>query len=136
MVAVTGLETHLEVDGDGLDPPSLSVSARHEAVLADGSRVLLLDDRGWSQSGPMDIWERTSAEEIADTGRTVVGADEPFDGRSQEDMQVSHWAHLASVLSGRGVEVDPSELRWLPHEVVLSEELLARIGPQRGVESP
>jgi hypothetical protein len=27
----------------------MSVSARHEVVLADGRRVVLLDDRGWSE---------------------------------------------------------------------------------------
>jgi len=28
----------------------MSVSVRHEAVLMDGRRLLLLDDRGWSSS--------------------------------------------------------------------------------------
>lgn len=33
-----------------VDARRVSVSARHEAVLEDGRRVLLLDDRGWSQT--------------------------------------------------------------------------------------
>jgi hypothetical protein len=32
------------------DARRMSVSARHEAELVDGRRVLLLDDRGWSSS--------------------------------------------------------------------------------------
>lgn len=33
----------------------ISVLTRHEAVLEDGRRVLLMDDRGWSESGPSNI---------------------------------------------------------------------------------
>ena len=81
MVHVTRLVTYVEVDD--ADTRQMSVSARHEAVLQNGDRVLLLADRGWSSSGPRDIWAVTSVKEIADTTRTVVGPDEPFGGRSQ-----------------------------------------------------
>ncbi|MDX6647353.1 MAG: hypothetical protein QOK40_3080 [Miltoncostaeaceae bacterium] len=124
------------------------MSARHEAVLVDGRRLLLLDDRGWSSSlrlawvGEMpgdhsredvpDIWTTTSVEDIEDTARMVVGPDEPFDGRSQEDMAADHWAHLTGVLRRHGVVADALELRGLPHDVVLSERLLARVGRDPG----
>lgn len=120
--------TYVEVD----DPRQLSVSARHEAVLMDGGRVLLLVDRGWSASGPPNIWEVTSVEEIADTARMVVGPDEPYDGHSQGDMEADHWASLAAVLRRHGVEADALELGRLPHDVVLGEQLLARIGRRAG----
>lgn len=110
----------------------MSVSARHEAVLTNGGRVLLLADRGWSASGPPNIWAATSVEEIADTARMVVGPDEAFDGHSQEDMEADHWASLAAVLRRQGVETDALELGRLPHDVVLGEQLLARIGRQPG----
>jgi hypothetical protein len=74
----------------------------------------------------------TSAEEIADTARMVVGPDEPFLGRAQKDMEADHWASLAAVLRRQGVDVDALELRRLPHDVVLGEQLLARIGRQPG----
>ena len=49
------------------------MSARHEAELVDGRRVLLLDDRGWSSSGNVsDIWALTSVEDIEKTARMVV----------------------------------------------------------------
>jgi hypothetical protein len=105
-----------------------SVSARHEALLVDGRRVLLLHDRGWSSSGNVpDIWAVTSVEDIVETARFVVGPDEPFAGRSQEDMEAAHWASLSEVLRRQGVVVDARELERLPHDVVLGERLLARV---------
>lgn len=132
VVHVTRLVTFIEVDDTVADPRQMSVSARHEAVLMNGGRVLLLTDRGWSASGPPNIWAVTSAEEIADTARMVVGPDEPFGGRSQKDMEADHWASLAAALRHQGVDADALELRRLPHDVVLSEQLLARIGHQPG----
>ena len=106
----------------------MSVSARHEALLVDGRRVLLLDDRGWTASGNVpDIWAMTSVEEIEETARFVVGPDEPFAERSHEDMETDHWASLSEVLRQQGVVIDARELKRLPHDVVLSERLLARL---------
>jgi hypothetical protein len=132
------------VDLDHENPRQVSLSARHEAVLADGRRALLLDDRGWSfstlrasvgdSSPPVheDNWALTSVEEIETTARDVVGPDEPAEGRSQEDAERDHWAYLAGKLSEQGVVVDPLELQTLPHDVVLSERLLSRIGRSGG----
>ena len=131
------LVTFVEADDPVADPRQMSVSARHEAVLANGGRVLLLADRGWSASGPPNIWAMASVEEIVDTARMVVGPDEPFGGRSQKNMEEDHWSSLAAVLQRRGVEVDAAELGRLPHDVVLGEQLLARVGhqPDDGVQS-
>ena len=124
---VVRLVTFVDVTNDVADHRRISVSALHEAVLADGRRGLLLDDRGWSASGPPDIWARTSVEEIVFTARTVVGPDEPFGGRTYEDMAIDHWAQLAGNLRPQGIVIDPSVLRQLPHDVVLSERLRARL---------
>jgi hypothetical protein len=59
----------------------------------------------------------------------VVGPDEPFDGRSQEDMEGDHWAYLAGILRRQGVAAGADELKGLPHDVVLSEQLLALLVP-------
>jgi hypothetical protein len=141
-VTVTRLVTRLDVNDHNTDAHSMSVSARHEAELADGRRVLLLDGRGWTSSSIRfsvhevpaasvsqdsgDIWAATSLEDIEETGRVVVGPDEPFAGRSREDMDADHWRFLAEVLRKQGVVVDARELKQLPHDVVLSERLLAR----------
>lgn len=145
MVAVARLVTLVDVRDDVPDAGWMSVSARHEAVLGDGRRVPLLDDRGWSASlkrcrvdegragdptrdDVPDIWAVTSIADIEEEARAVVGPDEPFDGHSQEDMEADHWAYLAHILWQQGVPVDAEELKRLPHEVVLSERLLARVG--------
>jgi hypothetical protein len=113
------------------DARTVSVSARMEAVLADGRRLLLLDDRGWTSSlrgagaEEADIWAGWSEDGIAETTRVVVGPDEPFGGRSQADMETDHWNALADKLRAQGVAIDGSELMQLPHDVVLSDRLLA-----------
>ncbi len=109
--------------------------------------MLLLDDRGWTEAlftafhaGDVpardpgrkerqpDIWATTSAEDIEQTARLVVGPDEPVEGSSQEDAEQDHWAYLSDVLRQRGVVVDARDLKRLPHDVVLSERLLERVG--------
>ena len=125
---MTRLVTFVDVDEEVFDVRRVSLSARHEAVLADGRRVLLLDDRGWSESGPPNIWALTSVEDVARTARVVVGPDEPFGGHSHEDMASGHWAQLAATLRQQGIDADARELRRLPHDVVLSPRLLARVG--------
>jgi hypothetical protein len=145
MSAVTRLVTFVDLaDGVG-DTRQTAFSARHEAVLLDGRRVLLLDDRGWTWSSLIavqagasdrdstreqqpDIWATTSVEDIEQTARMVVGPDEPTDGYSQEDAEQGHWAYLSDVLGQHGVVVDALDLRRLPHDVVVSERLLARVG--------
>ena len=144
MAAVTRLLTHVDLvdeHDEGPDARRLDVSARLEAVLADGRRVVLLDDRGWSALGHIDwdhrptpeerareegrirIWAGQTAEDMAETARAVVGPDEPGDG---------HWGALADDLRGHGVEIDAAGLESLPHDVELSERVLARLAAPRG----
>ena len=47
-------------------------------------------------------------------------------------METGHWNTLAANLRAQGVVVDARELRQLPHDVVLSDRLLARLGRGRG----
>ena len=145
MSVVARLVTLVDLRHDNLGG-QMSFSARHEAVLDDGRHLLLLDDRGWSTSllrttadsdsaeDVPDFWAVTSREDIEETARQVVGPDEPFDGRSQEDMERDHWAYLAGILRQQGVAVDADELKGLPHDFVLSERLLALLG--RHPEAP
>ena len=125
--------------GGDVDPRRISVSARHEAVLEDGSRLLLLDDRGWTEElrgagaeGIDDLWAITPERDIVETARMVVGPDEPFGGRSQDDMAADHWNALAETLREQGVVLDAGELRQLPHDVELSDRLRARLGQSPG----
>jgi hypothetical protein len=155
MAAVACLLTFIDIAGDddaAPDAPRLSVSARHEAMLADGRRVVLLDDRGWSEQFAVawyhepspwerrpvelpDIWTCKTVEEMERTARDVVGPDEPFEGRTRADMEASHWESLARVLLQQGIEVDGAELRALRHHVKLSDRVLARIGASPATQS-
>lgn len=128
--AVSHLLTLVEVAGEAADPWQMSVSVRHEAVLADGRRLLLLADRGWISSGGRnaDIWASVTIDEVESTARTVVGPDEPFGGRSPEEMEAGHWSCLADHLRQQGVLIDAAELKQLPHDVVLGERLHRRLG--------
>jgi hypothetical protein len=144
---VTHLLTVVDVDGADDDGPvgrRISVEVRHDAVLADGRHVVLLDDRGWSSSlgvfstdgtpPPVDwrdrlpsAWSFETVEGLQETARMVVGPDEPPDGRTHAEMEAGHWDALAGVLRQQGVEVGGAELSRLPHHVELSERLLARV---------
>jgi hypothetical protein len=144
--SVTRLVTFVDLAEGVGDTRQMSFSARHEAVLSDGRSVLLLDDRGWTFSAPIafqagdarhpgprreqqpDFWATTSVKELEETARMVVGPDEPSDGFSQEDAEHGHWAYLTDVLRQRGIVADALELKQVPHDVVLSDRLLARVG--------
>lgn len=125
MTTATRLVTYVDVAERSARREQVSVSARHELELADGRRVLLLDDRGWGSTGR---WAETSAMEIRETARMVVGPDEPPEGSSREAMESIHWGSLQQVARRKGLDIDVAELRCLPHDVVLSPRLLARIG--------
>jgi hypothetical protein len=109
------------------DPREMSLSALHLAVLEDGRRLTLLDDRGWGVHGPPNIWRRTSVVEIETDARMVVGPDAPYGDHSAADTEADHWAYLADILRGQGVRVEADELSRLPHDVEISERLLTRI---------
>lgn len=129
------LVTFVDVD-DQADDDTISITARHEAVVAGGRRVLLLDDRGWGESGPPNIWAYTTLDDITNTARMVVGPDEPSAGRSREDMEADHWARLTQVLRQQGIMAGAGELKRLRHDVLLSERLLARVSGGAGDAVP
>ncbi|MGW5398180.1 hypothetical protein [Streptomyces sp. NPDC003952] len=128
MTVVTRLVTYTDLDADATSARQLSVSARLEAVLADGGTVVLLDDRGWSASGPPGVAGGGTRGDQQTPAPPVVGPDEPFDGMTQEQMAAGHWGHLAGVLGERGADMSAQELARLPHDVVLSDRLRAWIG--------
>jgi hypothetical protein len=120
MAAVARLLTFVDIDDR--DTRGLSVSALHQAVLDDGRRIVLLDDRGWTSSrgaaaAPVD--------EIKRTARVVVGPDEPWGAQSRTDAETLHWETLVRTLREHRVVADAATLSALPHEVELSSRALA-----------
>lgn len=98
-----------------------------QVELSDGRRVVLLDDRGWAAGGPGDIWSYETFETMAQTARTVVGPDEPPEGRSFEEETALHWAALADIAEEQGVAIEASELAGLRHDVEASADIHARL---------
>jgi len=85
---VTFVEVH-EGDDPASGASALSFSARHDAVLADGRRIVVLDDRGWTQSGLISssgepavqhqhsAWEFVTRQQVEESARVVVGRTKP-----------------------------------------------------------
>jgi hypothetical protein len=118
MATVVRLLTRVDVRECGVAGASLR--ATHEAVLDSGTRVLLLDDRGWGGGWPDRSVPFETLEEMEFTARAVVGPDEPFGGRTDFEIAAGHWATLAATLRAAHVDIDPDVLRALPHDVELS----------------
>ncbi|HEX6351494.1 hypothetical protein [Actinophytocola sp.] len=93
----------------------------HEfADLADGRRLTLHTDRGFSLSGAVDIWASLTLATLEADVRTTVLPD--------EDTGEEHpWEWLSELLHARGVDVSPEQLPELPYEVEFSERLRARV---------
>jgi hypothetical protein len=98
-----------------------SISARLVAELADGSHVVLLDDRGWT-SGHGGV-ASYSPEEVEVTARMVVGPDEPWGDQTRAQVESGHWATLERRLQDARVDTDGIDLRALPHDVEISHRL-------------
>jgi hypothetical protein len=138
VAAIARLVTFADVDDwPGQPAGQVSFSAVLEAELVDGRRIVLLDDRGWSSGVrvagagvPADQWSHVTREDVVETARTVVGPDEPADGERHEDAARQHWSLLAARLEEDGIASSADDLRALPHAVVLSDRLLARIAGQ------
>jgi hypothetical protein len=147
VTSIARLVTFVDIDepDDDAGVPRLSFSARHDAVLADGRRVALLHDRGWSQStvifsrkgappprvDRLSLWDYVTREQIEESARSVVGPDEPYSGYTRAEMVEGHWTTLAGTLEQAGVKADAAELKALPHDVELSDRVLARLGDRR-----
>ncbi|MBC3760882.1 hypothetical protein ACUN7V_16530 [Quadrisphaera oryzae] len=127
------LVTSVTPDPEVASQPEHQLSARAllELELADGARVVLLDDRGWTSSTgrSSSIWASTTREDVEETARTVVGPDGPVHGGTWEQAVAASWSHLADVAVASGVAVGGPELASLPHDVVVDATLLARLSP-------
>lgn len=130
MAGIVRLKTQVDVVEGEDQVGQMSVSARLQAELADGRRVVLLDDRGWTsrRSDGGDPWEHESVEAIGHHALTVVGPDEPNEDADQDGAEAAHWDALARVLHNAGIDVSAAELAALPHEVELSDRVASRIG--------
>jgi hypothetical protein len=101
----------------------LSFVVHEFAELADGRRLTLHEDRGFSISGGAapDPWRYLTLERLERDVRTTVLPDD-------DDSEDEHpWEWLTELLRVHGIEATAEELRLLPYDVLFSERLRARV---------
>jgi hypothetical protein len=108
---------------------SATFSVHEFAILADGRRLRLNDDRGFATSthgpgGRGDPWAHLTLDALEADVRTTVLPDE-------DDGEDHPWEWLAVRLGELGVRVAAEELRRVPYTVEFSERLRARV-PRSG----
>lgn len=98
--------------------------------LADGRRLILHDDRGFTigiGSGVDSLQEGLTVDIITETVRAVVLPD-PEDGEDHP------WEWLADLARRRGLDVTADELRRLPYEVILADSVIRWLDANRLIE--
>jgi hypothetical protein len=111
---------------------SASFTVHEFAVLADGTRLQLNDDRGFGSTvhvrcgsgARADTWAFLTLEGLESSVLTTVLPDD-------DDGEEHPWERLADRLGELGVEVTPQQLRQVPYEVEFSERLRARVPASR-----
>jgi hypothetical protein len=98
------------------------------ALLDDGRRVTLHDERGFStRSSSGDTWGHLTLDSVTVGVRTTVLPD-------VDDTEEEHpWEWLAQLLTAHGVDVSPDRLRSVPYVIEYSDRLLARLTPRGGL---
>jgi hypothetical protein len=103
----------------------LSFDVHEFAELADGRRLTLRDDRGFTTSirgpAPRDEWQHLT---LGHLERDVLTTVLPDDDDTQEEHP---WGELVRLLHLEGVEATTEELRVVPYRVEFSERLRERL---------
>lgn len=105
-----------------LSPGGISFRVAEFAVLADGRRIQLHDDRGFTVSAGADGWRFLTLQSLeADVRNTVLPDD------AEETGDDHPWAWLAALLREQGVDTSAEQLRTLPYGVEFSPRLRAQV---------
>ena len=103
---------------------SQSFSVAEFVTLHDGRRVILHEDRGftigWRSSGPSGSDGGESRETVESITRNVLNVVLPDDDECADDHP---WSWLAGLARARGVDVTGDDLRGLPYEVVVTDNV-------------
>lgn len=117
---VVGIGASCDLEPPRPDSPrSQSFSVSEFVTLADGRRVILHAERGFTGrlSSPGDLRDYLTPESItADVLNVVL----PDDDEPTEDHP---WEWLAGLAQARGLTVTVDDLRGLPYEVILTDKL-------------
>lgn len=104
-------------------PRGLSFQVQEFALLSDGRRITLHDERGYSTSGPEDPWRFQTSESIEADVRTTVLPDD-------DDGEEHPWEWLVELLQAQGVDASVEELKQVPYRVELSQRLHDKLHSQ------
>lgn len=105
-----------------LSPGGILFRVEEFAVLADGRRIRLHGERGFTLSAGVDPWQYLTLESLEADVRTTVLPDDA------EDTGEDHpWEWLCELLRVQGIEASPEELRTLPYDVEFSDRLRDRV---------
>lgn len=108
---------------------SQSFSVSEFVTLADGQRVILHEDRGFTigwgsnMADPGEIREGLTPDSIT---RDVLNTVLPDDDECGDDHP---WSWLADLARARGLDVAEEHLRSLAYEVILSDKLIRWLAP-------
>lgn len=105
-----------------LDPRGLSFHVEEFAVLADGKRIRLHAERGFTLGGPAAMWQYLTPESLAADVLTTVLPDD-----AEETGEDHPWEWLADLLRRQGVDASPEQLRTLPYDVEFSDRVRERL---------
>ena len=129
MAEVVGLGARCELvppERYTASPGGVSFDVSEFAVLDDGRRVTLHAERGWTtwarSTGPteVDTWEGLTTEVVT---RDVLNVVLPDD----DDGEPHPWEWLRGLLQQHGVDATVEQLKAVPYEVELSDEIRNRV---------
>jgi hypothetical protein len=137
VVALGALCDLVPAEQDSASPGGVSFDVSEFAVLADGRRVTLHAERGWTQwarrsfpvgeplpadwDAPLDPWEMVTREDLVQSTLNVVLPDDD----DHPDDHPYEW--LAELLAEQGISASADDLRGVPYLVELSPRLEARL---------
>jgi hypothetical protein len=130
---VVGLGALCDVREPTDDPRGQSFSVAEFVLLADGRRVTLHDARGYTLESPTGgVGDHETVRSVT---RDVLNVVIPDDG--DVDAGEEHpWSWLAELARARGLDVTADDLRVLPYEVVLSDDVLRWLHDSSGSAPP
>ncbi len=103
---------------------SASFRVAEFALFADGRRVVLHEERGFSgTTSSGDPWRNLTLAGLEADVRTTVLPDEA------EAAEEHPWEWLAELIHAHGVDVSADQLRTIAYRVEFSERLVARLTP-------
>ena len=119
---LVGLGALCDLSPSGNDPRRSSFTVSEFAVLDDGERMRLHNERGFNVvSLTGDVWAPETVERLT---RQVLATVLPDEDEPEEQHP---WEWLAELLRARGIDATINDLRQLPYEVVFTERVLQRL---------